>query len=322
MPVPREDGERVPEDERIALIFINWRTGPLTVSAARSVRASTARPEALRLMVVDNGSGDDSLAIIARELPEAEIVALPANLGFAKAANAGLARLRHERYALVLNTDLEFRNDAVALLTAALEADPKAVLACPRLVRPDGSLQAAAVPEPRLFWELTSRSLPRHLMRLLPERTQVVPGIVGSCMAVHVPRAQASVGFLDERFFFFLEETDWCKRIGDAGLHVLFVPGAEVMHMQGESANRRPSRARVQFYSSRYRYFRKHGGRAVAAVLFAGLWLKLTVSVLVEGALAGLTLGRARRVRDGLALHARLWLWHLLLCRPKWGFEP
>lgn len=311
----------MPDRERIALIFINWRTGALAVSAARSARASTSQPARLRIIVVDNGSGDDSLAVIARDLPEAEIVALPTNLGFAKAANAGLARVREERLAFILNTDIEFRNDALALLGAALEADPKAILACPKLLRPDGSLQAAAMPEPRLFWELTNRSLPRHLMRHAGEQTQVVPGIVGPCMAVHLARARASVGFLDERFFFFMEETDWCKRIRDAGGHVLLVPGAEVMHMQGESANRRPVRARVQFYSSRYRYFRKHGGPMVLGLLFAGLWFRLTLALLLHGVLVVLSLGRTRS-RDKLAVCARLWLWHLLLCRPKWGFEP
>lgn len=307
--------------ERIALIFINWRTGALTVNAVRSARASSPDPARLRVIVVDNGSGDDSLAILARDLPEAEVVALPANLGFAKAANAGLARLGPERIAFILNSDIEFRNDALGLLEAALEADPKAVLAGPELSRPDGSLQPAAVPEPRLLWELTSRSLPRYLLRLQEGRTQVVPGIVGPCMALHVERARAGVGFLDERFFFFMEETDWCKRISDAGQHVLFVPEAKVMHMQGESANRRPTRARVQFYSSRYRYFHKHGGGLATLALFAGLWLNLTIDVLVYALLVVLSLGRPRQ-RDRLAVYARLWLWHLLLCRPRWGFEP
>jgi N-acetylglucosaminyl-diphospho-decaprenol L-rhamnosyltransferase len=309
------------ESERIALIFINWRTGALTVNAARSALASTRDPARLRLIVVDNGSGDDSLAVLARDLPEAEVVALPANAGFAKAANAGLARVQAERIAFILNSDIEFRNDALTLLEAALLADPKAVLACPTLLRPDGSLQPAAVPEPRLFWELTSRSLPRHLLRLVPGQTQPVPGIVGPCMAVHLERARAGVGLLDERFFFFMEETDWCQRINAAGQHVLLVPAAEVMHMQGESANRRPTRARVQFYSSRYRYFRKHGGPVIVALLFAGLWLNLTISIVLQALAAGLTLGRSTH-RDRLAVCGRLWLWHLLLCRPKWGFEP
>ncbi len=307
--------------DRIALIFINWRTASLAVRAARSALASSPHPERLRLIVVDNGSGDDSLEVFARELPGAEIVALPANLGFARAANAGLARLQGERYALILNTDLEFRNDAVGLLTAALEEDPKAVLACPTLLRPDGSLQAAAVPQPTVLWELIGSSLRRHLMRLAPGRTQAVPAIVGPCMAVAVERARATVGFLDERFFFFLEETDWCRRITAAGMRVLFVPAAEVVHLQGESANQRPTRARVQFYASRYRYFRKHGGPLAAGVLFAGLWARLTFYLVLQSLLVVLSLGRPR-YRRRLAVTARLWLWHLLLCRPRWGFEP
>ncbi|MBN2449425.1 MAG: glycosyltransferase, partial [Lentisphaeria bacterium] len=278
-----------------------------------------ADPEQLRVILVDNGSGDDSLEVFASELPEAEVVALPANLGFAKAANAGLRRVR-EPYALVLNTDIAFHNDAVTILTEALEADPRAVLACPRLVRPDGSPQAAAVPEPRLFWELVNRSLPRHLLRLDRDTVQSVPGVVGPCMAFHMERL-TPIGFFDERFFFFMEETDLCTRIGAAGGRVLYVPMAEVMHMQGETANRRPIRARVQFYSSRYRYFRKHTGVAGVAVLYAGLWLRLTLDLVLHAVLTAATLGRGAS-RDRLAVYARLWLWHLLLCRPYWGFEP
>ena len=306
---------------RYALLVLNWRTPALTVAAVRSAQRTAPDPSALRFIVIDNGSGDDSLAVFRRELPEVEVIALPENQGFARAITAGLARVR-EPYAFLLNSDIEFRNDAVTILAAALTADPLAVLACPKLLRPNGSLQSAAVPHPSLLAELTSRSLPGHLLRrrLRADQPTAVPGIVGPCMAVDVQRL-APVGFLDERFFFFFEETDWCRRIADAGLHVLYVPAAEVMHLQGESANRRPIRARVQFYQSRYKYFRKHGGAAAVALLFAGLWLRLTVSVVVHALLTVLTLGRQRH-RDRLAVYATLWYWHLRGCRPKWGFEP
>lgn len=302
-----------------ALVFINWKTPELTVQAARSAQACHAAPASLRTIIVDNGSGDDSLAVFDEQLPNAEVIALPCNQGFAKAANAGLRRVQ-EPYAFILNSDIEFRNDALSLLVAALQADERAALAAPKLLCPDGSLQAAAVPEPTLFWELVNRSLPRYLMRVRHDRTQPVPGIVGPCMAVHMQRIR-DIGFLDERFFFFMEETDWCKRIYDADRRVLYVPAAEVMHMQGESANRRPVRARVQFYSSRYRYFRKHRGPLGLAVLAVGLFLRLMVSLLLHALLAVFTLGRQRH-RDRVAVYWRLWLWHLRLCQPKWGFEP
>lgn len=301
-----------------ALIVINWRTPALTVAAVRSAHAVGAPGRALRTVVVDNASGDDSLDVFRRELPEAEVVAMPENSGFARAVNAGLRRC-DERIVFILNSDIEFRNPALDLLRAALDADKEAVLACPKLLRPDGSRQAAAVPEPRLFWELTNRSLPRRLLRVPQDRVSVVPSIVGPCMALDRDRL-GPLAALDERFFFFFEETDWCRRIRQAGLHALYVPAAEVVHLQGESANRRPYRARVQFHLSRYKYFRKHGGRAAVVLLFTGLLLKLTVNVLLYSLLVILSLGR-RRFRDKLAVYAMLWCWHMLLCRPDWGFE-
>jgi len=302
-----------------ALVFVNWHSADLTLAAVRTVREKSAAGDALRIIIVDNGSADDSVTRLRGELPEAEVVALPENRGFATAVNAGLSRV-DEPYAFILNSDIEFRNDALRLLADALAADDQAALACPKLLRPDGSVQAAATPEPRLFWELTNRSLARRLLRVSDTESTAVPGVVGSCMAVDMERIKP-VGLLDQRFFFFLEETDWCKRINDAGLHVLYVPAAEVVHLQGESANRRPARARVQFYWARYQYFRKHHGAPAVALLFAGLWLRLTVDLLLHGVLTVATLGK-RRFRDKFAVYAVLWAWHLLGCRPKWGFEP
>ncbi len=305
---------------RTALIFLNWRTPELTVAAARSALATAPKPEELRLIVVDNASGDHSLAHFTRELPEAEIIAMPANVGFARAMNAALARVT-EPYAFLLNSDIEFRPGALARLLAALESDPKAAMVCPRLLRPDGSEQAAAIAEPRIFWELTNRSLPRRLLRVPQDVPGPVPGVVGPCMGVRM-EAVRPLGFLDDRFFFFFEETDLCRRINLAGWRILFVPRAEVVHLQGESANRRPVRARVQFYASRYRYFRKHAGAAAVALLFAGLWLRLTADLVLLPLAVLLTLGLRRKLRDKLYTQWRLWLWHARFCRPAWGFEP
>lgn len=301
------------------LIFINWRTPDLTLKAIQSARASVSENVRLRILIVDNGSGDESVERFHREAPDVECLALPANLGFAKAVNAGLKQAR-EPIVFILNSDLTFQPQALERLADALNQDSKAVLACPRLLRPDGSEQAAAVPEPRLFWELTNRSLPRRLMRLPAGQTAIVPSVVGPCMAVHRQRLE-TIGLLDERFFFFFEETDWCRRITRSGQHILLVPAAVVVHLQGESANQRPSRARIQFYASRYRYFHKHTGLPGVALLFTGLWLRLTLNLLVYTILTLLTFGKQKQ-RLKLRTTARLWLWHLLLCRPHWGFEP
>ncbi len=304
-----------------ALIFISWNSAALTVRTVQLAEAVAPDPGRFRIIIVDNGSNDGSVELFTRQLPNVEVVPMGRNRGFAVAANAGLQRLGSERFAFILNTDLEFSGNVFQALGVALEADPLAVLASPRLLRPDGSEQAAAVPEPGIFWELVNRSLPRRFLKLAADAPTPVPGIVGPCMAVHLPRLR-EIGFFDERFFFFFEETDLCRRINAAGRLVLFVPGVSVVHLQGESANRRPYRARVQFWRARYQYFRKHAGPAACALLGAGLWLKLTVSMLLQALLTALTIGRWRRCRDRLAVNALLWAWHLRGCPAVWGFEP
>ena len=145
--------------ETVSLIFINWNSADLLFAAADTFRL-TRHP--YRVIVVDNGSADDSCARIRERLPDARLIEMGYNSGFATAVNAGL-QAADTRYALILNTDIEFQNDVPALLLRALN-DFDAALACPQLRRPDGSLQAAVVPEPTLLTELTNRSVARRLL--------------------------------------------------------------------------------------------------------------------------------------------------------------
>ena len=136
----------------VELIFINWNSADLLFAAAATLD-QTKMP--YRICVVDNGSADDSCAQIRARLPDARLIEMGYNSGFATAVNAGL-NAAEGRYALILNTDIEFQNDVPALLIEALQSFD-AALACPDLRRPDGSLQAAVVPEPTLATELTNR---------------------------------------------------------------------------------------------------------------------------------------------------------------------
>jgi GT2 family glycosyltransferase len=325
MPVP-------PPTLSIALLFINYRTAPLLLAAVRSLLTCPAEGLRYRVLVVDNGSGDDSVPRLEAELPPLlasrpdlfeghRLLPQPANLGFAAAVNRGLVAV-HEPYAVVLNTDVEFRGPALPTLIAALRDNPGALLACPRLLRPDGSEQPAAVPLPTLWTELTNRSIAQKLLlaRLDRSRPSPVPSVVGPCMALAMARLPA-IGPLDERFFFFFEETDWCRRMVRGGFQLLWVPAATVIHLQGAAANTRPYRARIQFYDSRYRYFRKHHGRLALAILATGLTLRLVLNLLGTLLVVIVTLGRGR-ARDKLATYAVLLAWHLRGCPAGHGFDP
>ena len=111
----------VSDVRQCALIFVNWRTPDLTLRAVQSARATVADSAGLRILVIDNGSGDGSAERLAQALPDADVVALPENVGFARAANAGLQRV-HAPYAFILNSDIEFRDRAIETLAQALAA--------------------------------------------------------------------------------------------------------------------------------------------------------------------------------------------------------
>ena len=306
--------------EAVSLNFINWNSADLLFTAADTLSLTT-RPH--QLIVVDNGSSDDSCVRIRERLPAARLIEMGYNSGFATAVNTGL-QAADGRYALILNTDIEFQNDVPELLIQALQKFD-AALACPQLRRPNGSLQAAVVPEPTLLTELTNRSIARRLLDSSESEPIAVNSIVGPCMAVDIEKLKAlGLGqnghYFDQHFFFF-EETDFCRRIIQAGGRIVYQPQAHLMHLQGESANRRPVAARVQFQESRYKYFYKHHGAGQVAVLFIGTLLRTLLNALVQTLSAALLFWKSPKYWDKAYVYWAVVLWHLLLCRPRWSFD-
>ena len=307
--------------EAVSLIFINWNSADLLFAAVDTLSLTT-RP--YQLIVVDNGSADDSCARIRERLPAARLIEMGYNSGFATAVNAGL-QAADNRYALILNTDIEFQNDVPDLLIQALQSFD-AALACPQLRRPNGSLQAAVVPEPTLLTELTNRSIARRLLDASESKPIAVNSIVGPCMAVDIEKLKTlGLGqnghYFDQHFFFFFEETDFCRRIIQAGGRIVYQPQAHLMHLQGESANRRPVAARVQFQESRYKYFYKHHGAGQVAVLFIGTLLRTLLNALVQTLSAALLFWKSPKYWDKAYVYWAVVLWHVLLCRPRWSFD-
>ena len=129
------------------------------------------------------------------------------------------------------------------------------------------------------------------------------------------------VGLLDEGYFFYLEETDWCYRMQLVGWEVLYDPGHDAIHIGGGSAGRFPGRSRVELYRSRYRYFRKLIGPGAERLLHVGLVSRLAVSLLLLSPLLLLSLGLVRSIRMRVAVYSYLFAWHLMGCPMSWGIE-
>ena len=216
---------------------------------------------ASEVILVDNGSQDGGRIEVKRAFPSVHIIENEKNLGFAKAVNQGLQKASG-RYVLLLNPDTQMKDGAIERLVSFMDAHSDVGVAGAQLLNADGSKQNSIANFPSLATELFNKSLLRWLFpkkfpgkeRDYPEPVEV-DSVIGACMVVR-RKAMEQVGLLDEDYFLFLEETDWCYRMKRAGWKIYHVPQAEVYHFQGKSAETAKKRAKVEFYRSRYHFFK------------------------------------------------------------------
>jgi len=216
------------------------------------------------LLVLDNASEDGSAEAVAERFPHARLIALYRRTGKAENDSTLLEQARGE-YALLLNEDAELLDGAPAALLAALEADPRAAVAAAQLLDPEGRPQPTA-------WRLPGVDTALAGALLLHRRYTVQGGGEVGCAqssAMLVRRAAAEeVGYLDPRFFVYSDETDFEKRLHDAGWRILLVPAARAIHHEQLSTDLAASERRiVEFHRNRDLYMRKHHGPVAAALV-------------------------------------------------------
>jgi hypothetical protein len=279
------------------------------------------------IFVVDNGSQDGSRGEAKKVFPFVYVVENKKNLGFAKAVNQGLQKTSG-RYALLLNPDTHVKDGAIEQLVLFMDAHSDVGVGGAQLLNSDGSRQSSIANFPSLATELLNKSLLRWLFpKKFPgkERTYSEPievdSVIGACMMVRRD-ALDRVGLLDEDYFLFLEETDWCYRMKRAGWKIYHVPQAEVYHFQGKSAETEKKKAKVEYYRSRYHFFKKNRGRLQWLILLSGLSIKLVLELLMMTAASLATFFTVRGWRRKLSIYAYLFWWHLRLCPEGMGLKP
>jgi len=231
--------------------------------------APPARPHTI--VVVDNASRDASADAVARRWPDVRLIRNPRNLGFAAANNLGI-RASSGTFVLLLNSDTIVPAGAVDRLVAALERHPGAAIAGPRLVDADGApeLSFGRVLSP---WnELRQRVLGALYRRRVPAVRRWVARRVtsehcpdwvsGACLLVRRGDAEA-VGLLDERYFMYGEDVDFCASVRARGRGVLFTPDAEIVHLRGRSRASAPEATRLAYRRSQLAFYAKHHPRWV-----------------------------------------------------------
>ena len=280
----------------------------------------------VNVVVVDNGSRDDTPTSLPREFPEVNYVRSETNLGFAKANNLGAKDLQGE-FLLLLNSDARLKPESLGRAVDWMRSHPDCGVAGAQLLNPDGSRQNSIANFPSLATELLNKSL---LRRLLPTRYPgkeqefagpvEVESVVGAFMLIRAEVWRALGGF-DERYFFFFEETDFCLAARRAGWKVFHLPQVEVWHEQGQSAKRTPTPARIEYWRSRYLYFAKNHSALTCAGLRAGLWIKLLANWLSSGLLTLVSGGRSAGWREAWRVNSGLWRWHLRGCPQEGGLK-
>ncbi len=235
-------------------------------------------------VVVDNGSRERGAEALAAEYRNVRVIRRPTNGGFAVGANAGI-RAARAGVVFLLNPDTVVRPGAAARLLDYLRACPDVGVAGPRLENPDGTLQLSCRRFPTRWSALFNRySL---LTRLFPRNrfsasylmtdwdhtvTRDVDWLSGAAMMIP-KRALERTGMFDEGYFFAIEDVDLCRRMHAAGLRVVYVPDAVVMHRIGASSATLPNRVVVARHLGMWRYYRTHmrGGRAMDCLTAAGI---------------------------------------------------
>jgi N-acetylglucosaminyl-diphospho-decaprenol L-rhamnosyltransferase len=244
----------------MAVAIVNWNTRDFL----RTCLATVSAEQPAQVVVADNGSGDGSVEMVRREFPSVTLVVSPENPGYGAAANRALARCEAE-YVLLLNSDTEVRPGGLGVLRDYLDRHERAAIVGPRLVHPDGTLQASCFPFPRALRPLTrsgARSLPH-------DRAGPVPWVVGAALAIRRAAFEAVGGF-DESYQMYFEEVDLSYRLAKAGWETHFTPEAEVVHLVGASTRQRRAEMLLRTRLSSLEFYRRHHrGLPLAAGLTA-----------------------------------------------------
>jgi GT2 family glycosyltransferase len=217
------------------------------------------------IIVVDNGSTDDSVRA-ARQSPDVRVIESAQNRGFAAASNEGIRRSTG-RNVLLLNSDTIVPAGAIDRLLAVLDSHSHVAVVGPRLVDASGRAELSFGPMIAPFNELRQRRLMRGLERGaaairtlvddMTRREQFPDWVSGACLLVRRADAEA-VGLLDERYFMYTEDVDFCAAVRSRGRLVLFTPSVEVVHLRGRSAATAPDATRAAYRRSHFAFYQKH----------------------------------------------------------------
>jgi len=291
----------------LTIVVVNWNTLSLLRDCLASVLSNSGNLS-LELFVVDNASSDGSAEMVSAEFPSVKLIRNTQNRGFAAANNQALA-VGQGRHMLLLNSDTIVLGDVLEKCVRYLDDQiDVGAMGC-RVLNPDRTLQPTCFEYPNLpnlfLWTTGLARLPwprflgKYRMAGWKRDCERDVDVVTGCYLLVRTAALRDVGLLDESFFFFGEETDWCKRIREHGWRVRFAPVGDIVHYGGASAKKLNHRRDVMLFKALIDFNSKHGGALSAITAWSILWAN-TFSRYVGFAVASIVdrKGRAPSRRD------------------------
>ena len=296
----------------LALVVVTWNAKKYVDLCLRSLDQVEAMP--LEIIVVDNASTDGTPELIASEFKRFKLIRNIDNLGFAKANNIGI-RSSSGQYICLVNSDVTVPIGCLSNLVNYLESNPGVGMVGPQMLGPDGNVRRSTMRFPSLLssigralaldrFPLVSRLVGSQLVAdFAHDRTADVDILNGWFWVVR-REALNQVGLLDEQFFMYGEDMDWCLRFRKAGWGVVFYPDANAIHFGGGSSSAAPVRFHIEKYRADFQYWRKHHG-VIALAVYAGI-VFLNNLLRMIGYLA-INLVRPKRKAESAAKVRRSW---------------
>jgi N-acetylglucosaminyl-diphospho-decaprenol L-rhamnosyltransferase len=270
----------------LSIVIVNWNTKDLLNECLNSVLKEIKRNNDLEIevLVVDNGSIDGSQDLLKLNFSWVKLIVNKENLGFARANNQAF-RIANGRMILLLNSDATLLSNSLQKLVGLLNNQPKACAVGPLYFFPNGTFQASYGIFPEFwheillitgFFRFISLSYYPSASPQNSESIREVDWVPGTCMLIKREAIQ-DVGILDEDFFFYSEEVDWCFRAKEKGWKIWFNPEVKVIHNLGQSAHKNPERSLFYLYRGKILFFYKHHSKFKARILRAIISLVLFV---------------------------------------------
>ena len=298
----------------VSVVIVNWNTHDFLDICLASIysQATNMRYE---IYVVDNGSDDCSVSMVKEKYPEVNLIVNSKNLGFAKANNQAI-KFSQGRYLLMLNSDTNLFKDTISKMLEFMDAHKEAGAVGAKLLNPDCSLQHSIYNFPNLVVTFFSIFLPYNLLPFFRlsyikywdkhDKTKVVDYVSGACLMIRQEMIK-KIGVLDEEFFMYAEEADWCFRVKKAGKKVYFFPGAQLIHYLGRSAIQRGLIRRSQELAvASIKFYNKHHNYLKASIFLALLISVFMLRMIIWQVLYFVSFGRPKKnIYDRLTLNRK-----------------